>query len=201
MRPTVRTWAAVSPGILISLVALTVAVFVGLLIYRRFLANLAPDAAARPVSGGRLTSERLRELPAPWRVVHEIADDRLGGVDHVVVGPPGIIAISTSMTDRPLDVPTADPQHVARDAMLRGPTDDLAQRAGQRCELLARVFWGAPQPDEPAGIPAAHGTVAVEGQRLTGWLTSLPAGPMTAGQIDLAWQAIVTGIGRPDPLT
>lgn len=169
--------------------------------YRRYLRNLAPDENVRQLSGVRLTSERLHTLPnPPWRVVFEIGEDRLGGVDHVVIGPSGIIAVTTIMADRPPSTDEADAHQVASSATLRSEVDDLARRAGLSCDRLAKVFWGAEQPDQPAAIEVMHATTAVVGQRLTEWLATLPPGPLTSAQIDLAWQAVLTGIGRPDPL-
>lgn len=188
-------------GIAISLVVLLILLVIGTVVYRRFLRSMAPDTNIRPVGGARLTSERLRSLPSPpWRMVYEIADDRLGGVDHVIIGPPGIIAVSTVMTDRPDASEPAEPQRVAAAAMMRAPADELAQRAGLRCELLVKVFWGAPHQEQPAAIETMPGTLAVEGQRLAEWLATLPPGPLTSAQVDLAWQTMLTGIGRPDPL-
>jgi hypothetical protein len=201
--PTAR-WCEnhrVSPGIVISLVVVAAVVIGAFALYKRYLRSLAPDDRVRQVSGARLTSERLHELPTPpWRIVYEIGEDRLGGVDHVVIGPSGIIAVATTMADRPAPDATADAHLVAAAAMLRSGVDDLARRAGMPCDTLAKVFWGAPQPGRPAAFESMHATLAVEGQRLTEWLATLPPGPFNAAQVDLGWQAIVTGIGRPDPL-
>jgi len=186
--------------ILIPLLLLPVVVFGGFVLYRRALGRLETDADRPDVSGGRLTSEHLRRLSAPqWRVVYEIGADRLSGVDHVVVGPPGVVAIATVMADRPLGEVSTDPTLIAAAATMRGAVDELAGRAGLHCDLLAKVFWGSPQPTEPAARAITHGTVGIVGQRLDEWLASLPA-VLTGAQVDLGWQTIVTGIGRPDPL-
>lgn len=192
---------AVSPGILVPLIVVPLAAIILYAIYRRTVKNLEPDDAPRQISGARLTGERLRTLPTPpWRVVHEIGDSVLDGVDHIAVGPPGVIAIGTVMADRPARDLSGDAQLTAAAAVARGGVDELSRRVGIPCDLLAKVYWGTPQPEQPAAHELVHGAVAVEGQRLEEWLHSLPAGPLTPVQIDLAWQAVVTGIGRPDPL-
>lgn len=169
--------------------------------YRRYIASMQVDSGARQVNGARLTSERLQQLPSPpWRFVLEISDDRLGGVDHVIIGPSGVIAVSTLMVDRPAGAGTPDPQQLAMAAILRAPVDELAASVGLSCKTLAKVYWGAQQPGRPAALDTGLATVAVEGQRLNDWLLTLPPGPLMPAQIDLAWQAILTGIGRPDPL-
>lgn len=191
-------------GIVVSLVLLLVFVIGGFALYRRSMADLAPDDA-KPVSGVRLTAETLHRLASPpWRVVHEIGS-ALGGVDHVVIGPPGIIAVTTVVADRPSVQQLIDASSEARlvsdAAVARGPVDELARPAGAECRLAARVFWGSPDPDRPSHDQAAHGLVLVEGQRISEWVTDLP--PQVGfdqAQIDLAWQAIAMGIGRPNPL-
>ena len=165
-----------SLGIVIPLVALPILIIGAYVWYRRSMAALKPDEA-KPVSGVRLTAETLHRLDSPpWRVVYEIGG-ALGGVDHVIIGPPGIIAITTFMTDRPtperLLATSSDPQLTAEAAVERGPVDELARPSGVSCRLSARVFWGRPDPDRPAFEEVAHGNHLVEGQRITEWLTAL----------------------------
>jgi len=200
--------SGVSPGIVIPLVVLPLLLIGAYVWYRRSMSALKPDEA-KPVSGVRLTAETLHRLDSPpWRVVYEIGG-ALGGVDHVVIGPPGVIAITTSMTDRPtperLLATSSDAQLTAEAAVERGPVDELARPSGVSCRLSARVFWGSPDPDRPAFEEIAHGNHLVEGQRITEWLTALDETkadrePLRPAQTDLAWQAISMGIGRPDPL-
>jgi hypothetical protein len=213
--------SAVSPGIVIPLVVLSLVLILVILWYRRSMANLRAGEL-KPVSGVRLTAQALHRLPSPpWRVVHEIGG-ALGGVDHVIIGPPGVIAITTVLADRPdvdrLTAASGTAGLVAEAAVQRGPVDELARPAGSGCSLSAQVFWGVPRPDHPAWDEAAHGCHLVEGQRLGEWIDALMAGhalagqrlgdvppppppsPLRPSQIDLTWQAIVMGIGRPDPL-
>lgn len=194
------------PGIVVPLVLLPV-VIIGLwVLYRRSLARLQPDEA-RPVSGVRLTAEALHRLdPSTWRIVYEIGGS-LGGVDHVVIGPPGVIAIVTVAADRPpperLRHATGEATLVGEGAVVRGPVDELGRPVGVGCELTARVFWGTPDAARPAHDSLAHGVHLVEGQRLAEWLSGLAAEadpPLEPARVDLAWQAITMGIGRPDPL-
>lgn len=191
----------VSLGIIIPIVLLIVFLTGGLAWYKQAMKHLAPDSTTRQVNGARLTSERLRELPTPpWRFVFEIAEDRLGGIDHVIIGTSGVIAVRTQVFDRPEVAEHPDPQLVADAALMRAEVDELAKRAGVGCDVLAKVHWGRAQPERPAAVQSMHATLAVEGQRLNEWLLTLPPGPLTSAQIDCAWQAILIGIGRPDPL-
>jgi hypothetical protein len=197
----------VSLGIVIPLVVLPVILIGAYVWYRRSMTALQPDEA-KPVSGVRLTAEALHRLDSPpWRIVYEVGG-ALGGVDHVIIGPPGVIAITTIVADRPpaerLLAAAGDAQLIAEAAIERGPTDELLRPTGVACRLSARMFWGSPDPERSAFEEVAHGNHLVEGQRLTDWLAALDDSttepPLTQSQIDLAWQAIVMGIGRPDPL-
>jgi hypothetical protein len=173
--------------------------------YRRKMADMKPDEAGRSLPGARLTSERLRTMPhPPWRIVFEIGEKSLGNIDHVVIGPPGAIAIETIMADRPsAEAALAQSnraQLMANAAITRGELDELTSRVGVSCNLLAKVYWGTPGVDVPAALDVTEGLVAIEGQRLEQWLMALPPGPLGPAQVDQVWQAVLTGIGRPDPL-
>lgn len=170
--------------------------------YRRKMAELKPDADSRSLPGARLTAERLRSLASPpWRVVFEIGERHLGPVDHVVIGPTGVIAIETLMLDRPeVTDASTDAQLTATAAIERGDVDDITRAVGVPCDLLAKVYWGTAQPERPAAIQVTTGQVAVDGHRLIDWLVALPPGPLSESKIDQVWQAVTTGVGRPDPL-
>ena len=85
-------------------------------------------------------------------------------------------------------------------ASARGAVDDLTRTVGIDCRMLAKTFWGAPDESRAGADQVAPGIVDVEGQRLIEWLESLSPSTMTSSQVDLAWSAILRGIGRPDPL-
>ena len=189
-------------SVLIPLVLATVALIMFYVWYRRKIADLKPDVDGRSMPGARLTAERLRQLATPpWRVVYEIGVHHLGQVDHVVVGSMGVIAIETVMMDRPAIAPgSGTPQMTANAAIERGDVDDITRSVGVPCNVLARVYWGTAQPDLPAAIEVTTGQLAVDGHRLVDWLVGLPPGQLAPAQIDQVWQAVTTGIGRPDPL-
>ncbi len=186
----------------ISALAIACLMAAGFVVYRRKIEAMKPDTDSRAISGARVTAERLRGLSSPpWRVVYEVGSGTLGEVDHVVVGSMGAIAIETVFADRPTEHPSSgEAERIALGAVLRGSVSDLTDLVGVPCELAVRIYWGSPQPDSPAAIEIAPGFVAVDGQRLVPWLQSLPDGALSPAQVDLGWQAVTTGIGRPDPL-
>jgi hypothetical protein len=196
----------VTAGILVPIAVLLAVIVGGFVWYRRSVARMSVGEP-RPVSGTRLTAEALHRLASPpWRVVYEIGG-ALGGVDHVVIGPPGVIALATVMADRPVPGRLLESvgaaQLVGEAAVARGPVDELVRPVGLSCRLTAKVFWGGPDARRPAADDVAHGSQFVEGQRIADWLEALSASttaPLESAQVDLAWQAIVLGIGRPNPL-
>ena len=196
-----------SVGIIVPLIILPILLVGGFLWYRRSIADMRPDQA-KPVSGIRLTAEALHRAPAPpWRVVYEVGG-ALGDVDHVIIGPPGVVAITTVVADRPDPVHLRDARSnailVSEAAIARGPLDELLRAAAASCDRWARVHWGAPDRGRAAAEDLVHGSVLVEGQRIDEWLASMVADaaePLDAARIDVIWRTVVIGIGRPDPLS
>lgn len=193
------------PGIVIPIVVLPLALLGAYVWYRRSIAALRPGNAAT-VSGTRLTAESLHRLGSPWRVVYEISG-ALGAVDHVAIGPPGVVVVTTVVADRPrpqtLIEVSGEARLVGDAAIALGPVDDLLRSTGARSHMAARVFWGTPDTDRPAFEQVVHGLQVVEGQRLESWLADISTSatdPYDPARIDLAWQSITRGIGRPDPL-
>lgn len=196
-------------GIIIPLVVLPI-VLIGVFVwYRRSIADMKPTDS-KPVSGHRLTAEALHRSPSPpWRVVYEIGG-ALGGVDHVIVGPVGVVAVTTVVADRPepgqLLGTRAEAQLVSEAAIARGPIDELLRAVGASCSRSATIYWGIPTPTRAAADDVVHGSQLVEGQRLAEWMTTLAEQaasttlPLEQARIDAVWRTIVMGIGRPDPL-
>jgi len=196
----------VSFGIILPLVVLPL-IIVGVFVwYRRSMAGMKPSES-RPIAGLRLTAEALHRAPSPpWRVAYEVAS-ALGDVDHVIIGPPGVIVIRTVVADRPEPASLLDTRSEAQlmsdAAIARGPVDELLRAADASCNRTATVFWGTPHTGRPAADEVVHGSQLVEGQRLDEWLTTLAASaspPLDQARIDAIWRTIITGIGRPDPL-
>lgn len=189
-------------GIIIPVVILAVVVPVGLMWAKKSFKDApnARDEVAPPT--GRLTGAALRDLPAPpWRVVYEIAEDKLGSAEHVLIGPAGIFAVRTSLSPlpEPLDVPP-EATEIARAAIVRGPLDDALRRCAMESDRLLEIHWAPPVDGSPAWVEVMPGVTAVDGRRLAEWADGQPE-RLTSAQIDLAWQTVTTSIGRPDPLS
>ena len=193
------------PGIVIPVVVLVVAVPAGLLwAKRRFTVTDTAGDDVVAASGARITSNALRDLPSPpWRVVYEIAPDKLGAIEHVVIGPAGVFAVRTSMEPLPAQLdrePTA--QELAAPAIARGELDDALRRCGLSSDRLVVVHWGKQGNDDAPdlAVEPRPGEIAVDGRRLGQWAAGLTDRRLAASQVDLAWQTVTTAIGRPDPL-
>lgn len=149
----------------------------------------------------RLTSTALRALETPpWRVVYEVAPDRLNGIGHVLIGLPGVFALKTSMEPLPATTDDdADAKAIGQAAISRGGVDDALRRCAMSSDRLVVVHWGVHDADAMA-VDLMSAVTAVDGRRLGEWANGLEADALTSAQVDLAWQTVVTTIGRPDPL-
>ncbi len=96
------------PGIIIPVLLLAVVLPVGLVWARRRFKEPGSVAGELPSAPAMLlTSKALRTLESPpWRVVYEIAPDRMDGVEHVLIGPAGTFAVVTSMDPMPRAAPS-----------------------------------------------------------------------------------------------
>jgi hypothetical protein len=190
------------PGILIPVVIVLVVVPLVFWWARSRLRTVgAAQAADGPDPSIRLTSNALRSLAVPpWRVVYEIAADKLGGVEHVLIGPGGIFAVRTSMEPLPVPSPAADAHAIGRAAIIRGPLDDALRRCAMTSTALATVHWGVNPAGSPAAVDVLPGSIAVDGRAIEAWASGQTGVGLTPAQVDLAWQTVLTAIGRPDPL-
>jgi len=157
------------------------------------------DAFVAP--SDRLTSTALRELESPpWRVVYEIAHDKLDGVGHVLIGPAGVFPMRTTMDPLPhRPAKDANPSDVAAAAIARSGIDDALRRCAMSTDRLVMVHWGVNESAEIA-VDVIPGVTAVDGRAIVTWAAGAGSAELTASQVDLAWQTILTAIGRPDPL-
>ena len=192
------------PGIIIPVVLIGILVPAGFIWAKVKLKDGAGSGLNEPVTlpSALLTSKALRALPSPpWRVVYEIADDKLGGIGHVLIGPAGVYGLRTSMDPLPgppSDAP--DARAVAEAAIARGDLDDALRACALTSHRLVLVHWGAIVGDHPISVDVLPGTVAVDGRALGQWAATLTDETLTPAQVDLAWQTVLRALGRPDPL-
>ena len=106
----------------------------------------------------------------------------------------------------PLPGPIADPDPhaVAAAAIMRGALDDALRRCAMVSDRLVRVQWGATTAGAPVSVELMPGVTAVDGRCIADWARAVTTGrdgpALSPAQVDLAWQTVLTAIGRPDPL-
>jgi hypothetical protein len=122
----------------------------------------------------------------------------------VVIGPAGVFALETSMDPLPKPTADADPQAVAAAAIMRGGLDDALRRCAMASDRLVRIHWGVNAAGTPVSVDLLPGVIAVDGRHIDEWAAAATTGrdrpTLSPAQVDLAWQTVVTAIGRPDPL-
>ena len=122
------------------------------------------------IDGETSTAQELRKLHrSGWRAVHNFHFKEHGDVDHVAVGPGGVVVIETKMS-------TADWAYLQSQGVTSRWADQ-AKRGVIRIKGLIKqyadvtveptpllVAWVREQPDEPSQMP--NGVAHVDGARL-----------------------------------
>jgi hypothetical protein len=148
------------------------------------IVHLFDDEAERDrkgAEGEESTGHALRPLRRHgWTVIHDLEYPGLGNVDHVIVGPGGVIAIDSKFTTERLSV-TAKAIRGSR----RGHISEakyaahLAERAlgcaGFEAVDVepALVFWGPGAPSIPDGHIVIQDTLVLEGRKSRSWRSAL----------------------------
>ncbi len=139
--------------------------------------------------------KELTKLPAGWRVLHSLQmDDTESEIDHLVIGPPGVVAVSTkhhprgkvTVYDRTLYVDgRAVNDHVWKSERgAKRAATTLSSACGFNVPAQgAIVFVGVAEFTEK-GRP--HGVTVTTRQRVVDWMTSLPA-HLHERQIEHIW--------------
>lgn len=131
------------------------------------------------IDGETSTAHELRKLHrSGWRAVHNVHFRDHGDVDHVAVGPGGVVVIETKTSN-------ADWGYLQRQGLtdqwtsqakrgvvrIKGLTKQYADVTVEPTPLL--VAWVPEQPDEPSQMP--NGVTRVDGAKLRQYLTGLPS--------------------------
>lgn len=138
--------------------------------------------------GERWTAEELSKLGPEWRHFRNVPFVEGHGdgsyqvdVDHIAVGPYGVVVVETKFSTAEVDLTTEAPSELVDDAVRQ-----VSRNAGRVRALLDRdaplapvvpalVFWG-PQINEPSGGVHRYGDVrALAGRASESWLPKLRA--------------------------
>lgn len=145
------------------------------------LLGAGAERQRKGAEGEELTDRALRPLRwRGWRVVHDIEFPGEGNVDHLLIGPRGIVAIDSKYTTERLWVtPKAIGGSHRRHIGDAGRATSLARRAlagvGHPDVQVesALMFWGPGAPEVEGGHAVIQGTLVVEGRRVRLWRRSL----------------------------
>lgn len=135
-----------------------------------------------------------------WRVVHRVLLRAHGDVDHVLLGPAGVVVIETKWSATDWTAPSQRrwidqaARQVAKNARIVGPF--LRPHTGRVPVWRVVVLW-------PAGNDVAVNEVGdvtvLPGHRLQGWIRSLPVAPeVVEGSTDRGWSALEKHLERRD---
>lgn len=125
--------------------------------------------------GERSTAGELKKLNGRWHVIHHVWFPYVGDVDHVAVGPGGVLAIETKWRSRAWEVTPPDRRVLAAAREADEHADSirelLAQR-GLRTKVTPVLTWWSGQPASDASrAPRKIGrTYVVAGRTLPKWI-------------------------------
>jgi hypothetical protein len=142
----------------------------------------------RGAEGEKRTGKELNRLGADWHVRHDLAG-RFGNVDHMLIGPAGVLLLDTKTWVHGTTTVTASGPIVAArhdeectwtwerlPARMRGAaagaSDGLRALTARRIHVRpVVVIWG----DFPGRVQERGGVTYIAGEHLVEWLTALPA--------------------------
>jgi hypothetical protein len=144
----------------------------------------------------RSTADVLRHMRRQgWSVMHNASLGRGRDIDHVAIGPSGVLVIETKwrrdLTDQDLEWAAVQVRQSQREVhgVLRAHLD------GAPVVPLV-VVWG---PTDPAELPDyVAGVSVVHGQQLAGWLGEHRADRLTGAQIKAAWEHLLPQVQKRD---
>ena len=153
--------------------------------------------------GEQWSARVLRKLRRDgWFVVNHVAL-KTRDIDHVLVGPGGVIAVETKWTASDWVFEPLDPRIAAAADQARENAHDLTwwhelRSLGTGAAQSAVFLWGAGARDLPSGFDVG-GTAVVSGFTASTWRSQLGHDLLTAEQIEAAWHALDAHCRKRDP--
>ena len=156
------------------------------------------------VLGETFTADDLRALRREgWKVVHGLSLDEDWDIDHVAVGPGGVLVIETKWSANPWPLAGGGPAFMQKQL---DRTRSQAKRGKRRvAELLegsvdsdainaVAVLWSADltRPDPPTRKMAD--ITAVSGSEFATWIRQQSVDVLTAGDIERVWETLTRAV-------
>ncbi len=151
--------------------------------------------------GEKWTTQQLRSLvrTREWRLINRLHLKRYSDVDHVLIGPPGVIVIETKggatdwmETSQQSRIDAAVEQVRRNEIPVRGLV--RAKQTGTPTHAVV-VLWPSYEEFETRVV---NGVTVLSGHRLSEWVADLPAGGLDAEQVVDAWSALADTVERRD---
>lgn len=143
------------------------------------------------------TAQVLRKLGRGWRVVNRFLLSSYGDLDHVAIGPPGVLVIETKWSASPWQSPDGIRRLHAAVAQVQRVTRQLRLwTAVKKSSVRVRpvvVLWGGGGSGGTDPVKYVDGVAVVEGNAFRSWVRALEADPAnSAGTTQAIWDALDT---------
>lgn len=159
----------------------------------RIFGSRAEDALGP--KGELKVGKELSKLPPTWRVLHSLQmDETDSDIDHLVIGPPGVVAVSTkhhpkgrvTVYDRTLYVNgRAVHDHVWKsERSAKRAASTLSEVCGFKVPALGAIVFVDVAEFTEKGRP--YGVTVTTRPKLVDWLTALPA-HLHERQVEHVW--------------
>ncbi len=153
--------------------------------------------------GEQWTADDLRSLrPHGWKIVNQLALRPGWDVDHVAIGPDGVLVVETKWRSSGWDNSEAAADISRAVRQVKGNANDVglvlrSAIAGAPVRPVL-VLW-SPQPGEPGNdVREVDGCVVLRGRALGSWLALLHHEVLDRAQVAEAYRRLATHIRRRD---
>jgi hypothetical protein len=141
------------------------------------------------------TASELRRLRRRgWRVVNDVPLEGRN-LDHLLIGPGGVVAVETKWSATPWDLRRNDNRVIdaARQAQACARTIALwsnVKRTGAAVEPVVLLWGGGLSRHQATPARQVAGCLVVSGPHARAWTDALPDDVLTAAQVDRLWHAV-----------
>lgn len=146
------------------------------------------------------TAEELAPLRGQGcRVLHHVVVDGRGDVDHVVLGPAGLLVLETKWSSRPWAMHGPEMRAAAAALEQRARRTWLQlKRHGAASALPVLVLWGRAGDALPDEAVVCGATTVLAGRRVRSWLEQLPPTALDVQARDRCVSVLSEIAGRAD---
>jgi hypothetical protein len=165
-------------------------------------------ASAMGTAGEQWTAEDLRcQRRRGWRLINGLTFHDRADIDHVAIGPPGILVVESKWSAHPWPgqgeggfMSDQLAAHVKQAKRNRAAVHGVFSRARQDAPVLAALVLQSPTRSTTSSTPwyDRDGVTVVRGDALRRWLDSLDSTNLQREDIDRVWTAMSQHVERRD---